>query len=166
MNLFYCSIRQKKLLKILLKTDNYVTGSSLSTTLFVSDRTIRNDIGMLNCILEDYQCQIVSKRGKGYKVKAENKELLNSILSKYVEREQNQEREHLIILQLLNAEKPIDLFDLEEFLFISRSTLNTELQNVKKTLDSLYPSIDLRRKMAKSSSSAVRQPYASYLTKY
>jgi len=149
MNLFYCSIRQKKLLKILLKTDNYVTGSSLSTTLFVSDRTIRNDIGMLNCILEDYQCQIVSKRGKGYKVKAENKELLNSILSKYVEREQNQEREHLIILQLLNAEKPIDLFDLEEFLFISRSTLNTELQNVKKTLDSLYPSIDLRRKNGK-----------------
>lgn len=149
MNLFYCSIRQKKLLKTLLKANGYVTGRSLSAELLVSDRTIRNDVGMLNCILEDYQCQIVSKRGKGYKLKTEDKELLTSILSKYIGRDQNQEREHLIITQLLNAKKPIDLFELEESLFISRSTLNTELQRIKKTLNSLYPAIDLRRKNGK-----------------
>lgn len=149
MNLFYCSIRQKKLLKTLLKANGYVTGQSLSAELLVSDRTIRNDVGMLNCILEDYQCQIISKRGKGYKLKSEDKELLTSILSKYVGRDQNQEREHLIITQLLNAKKPVDLFQLEESLYISRSTLNTELQNIKKTLNSLYPAIDLRRKNGK-----------------
>ena len=38
-----------------------------------------NDMGILNYVLEQYNCQVVSKRGKGYILKSENKELLKTI---------------------------------------------------------------------------------------
>ena len=150
MNLFYCSPRQRKMLKYLLITEEYVSGTKLSTFLGISDRTVRNDIGILNYILEQYNCQIISKRGKGYKLESKNKELLNNILSQYEGyKKQKDERVYEIITILLCSKNSVDLFELEEKLYISRTTLETEIQNMKKMIKSIYPSIDIRRKKSR-----------------
>ncbi|MCQ4795029.1 PTS sugar transporter subunit IIA [Anaerofustis stercorihominis] len=150
MNLFYCSPRQRKMLKLLISSEGYITGPELSNKLGVSDRTIRNDVGILNYVLEQYNCQVISKRGKGYILKSENKELLNSILSQYSGyKNQKKERVYDIIIMLLCEKNNVDLYEIEDSLFISRTTLENEIQNIKEMLKSFYPSIDLRREKGK-----------------
>lgn len=147
MNLFYCSPRQRKMLKYLLSSKSYISGTTLSNILGISDRTVRSDIGFLNYVLEQYNCQIISKRGKGYKIESENKDLLNNIISQYDGyKNSKKERVYDLITILLCSKTSVDLFDLEEKLFISRTTLENEIHNMKDILKTFYPSIDIRRK--------------------
>ncbi|MFZ7133516.1 MAG: BglG family transcription antiterminator [Eubacteriales bacterium] len=146
MNLFYCSPRQRMLLNTLVLTDEWFTGPELSKELGVSDRTVRNDVGILNYVLEQYNASIVSERGKGYRLQTNNKELLISILAQYEGGEcEKEERVHKIIIRLLFSDGGIDLCDLEEALFISRTTLENEIKTIRKMLENFYPFIDIKR---------------------
>lgn len=138
------------MLKYLISSEDYVSGKKLSNHLGVSDRTIRSDVGILNYVLEQYNCQITSKRGKGYKLETNNKDLLNNILLQYDGyKNQKKERIYEIITILLCSKTKVDLFELEEKLYISRTTLENEIQNMKQMLKSFYPSIDIRREKGK-----------------
>ena len=141
--------RLKQIFNILRQTQEKIKGDSLALSTGVSSRTIRNDIKELNSILKDAGAEIESEVGQGYFLKinddARYEEFLKSLESSESKVEsQNiipsepKDRELYIInkllLRALNKEEKFDLFDLEEELFISNSTLKKDLRSVDKVL--------------------------------
>lgn len=147
MNLFYCSLRQKNILKLLLNKKDYTSSKSLSESLGVTDRTIRNDIGTLNYVLQKYDSTIVSERGKGYLLVSDNLELIRSIIFHHDDnRAAKMDRFAEILIYLLLVSEETSLDDLEDALYISRSTLNVELKNIKSILNNSYPTLSVTKK--------------------
>ena len=60
--------RCKKILEMLLKNPEGMTGMELARRLAVSSRTIRSDIKSLQEMLADQQCQILAAPNRGYKL--------------------------------------------------------------------------------------------------
>ena len=63
--------RCKKILEMLLKNPEGMTGMELARRLAVSSRTIRSDIKSLQEMLADQQCQILAAPNRGYKLQRE-----------------------------------------------------------------------------------------------
>jgi len=150
MNLSYCVPRQRKLLKILLTKNEWLTGIQLSCMLHVTDRTVRSDVSVLNYILEQYHSSIISARGKGYYLQTKNKEALLFVLSKNSELNNISKEACIrkILLLLLTTDKEIDLYDLEEKYFISRTGLESYIKNIEKILVN-FSSLEIIRKNGK-----------------
>jgi len=147
MNLSYCVPRQRKLLKILLTKNEWLTGIQLSCMLHVTDRTVRSDVSVLNYILEQYHSSIISARGKGYCLQTQNKEALLFVLSKNSELNNISKEACIrrILLLLLTTGKKVDLYDLEEKFFISRTSLESYIKNIEKILVN-FSSLEIMRK--------------------
>ncbi|MFA6851086.1 MAG: HTH domain-containing protein, partial [Selenomonadaceae bacterium] len=150
MNLSYCVPRQRKLLKILLTKNEWLTGIQLSCMLHVTDRTVRSDVSVLNYILEQYHSSIISARGKGYCLQTQNKEALLFVLSKNSELNNISKESCVrrILLLLLTTDKKFDLYDLEEKFFISRTSLESYIKNIEKILVN-FSSLEIMRKHGK-----------------
>lgn len=126
------SLRQRELLHYLQSQKDYTTGEQLAGHLHVSSRTIRNDITELNEALKKYGIQISSKRSIGYLLEAKDPASLkqlsqasNSFLSR-------DERVRHIVFQLCLYDEPLDLYDLEDEMFVSRTTLEHDLIALRK----------------------------------
>lgn len=126
------SLRQRKLLHYLQSQKDYTTSEQLAGHLHVSSRTIRNDITEINEALKKYGIQISSKRSIGYLLEAKDPASLkqlsqasNSFLSR-------DERVRHIAFQLCLYDEPLDLYDLEDEMFISRTTLEHDLAALRK----------------------------------
>src|SRR5699024_648916 len=73
------TIRRKRIVELLEQAnDNLLTSAQLSSELNVSSKTVRNDIIVLNSQLREYDINIEAIRGKGYTLKADNKEALRA----------------------------------------------------------------------------------------
>ena len=145
MELFHCPQRQRDLLNLLLMTDEWISGRELSNKLNVSDRTIRKDIIELNDILNQYDSAILSERGKGYLLKSENRKYLLSTLNNNNRPDEKKNRIFEIIMMLAFFPDGVDLYDIEDELFISRTTLEKELKNIQAILSERYPALRLQR---------------------
>ena len=126
------SLRQRKLLHTLQKQDSYITGKKLADMLRVSSRTIRSDIAEINLVLAPHQATILSTHSKGYLFQAEKPEKikeLNRIDAAFFTKE---DRIHYLTQRLCLSDEPLNLFDLEDEIFISHTTLMYDLQTIKK----------------------------------
>ncbi len=126
------SLRQRKLLHYLQSQKTHTTGDDLAGYLRVSSRTIRNDITELNDVLERYGIQIISKRSIGYRLESENPEALqrlNQASSSFLSRD---ERVRHMVFKLCLSGEPLDLYDLEDEMFVSRTTLEHDLYALRK----------------------------------
>ena len=95
--------------------------------------------------MEPYNASIISAMGKGYKLQTPNRQLLISILSQYesdviVSRE---ERLHLLTMKLLVTTEGVELYDLEDEFYVSRSTLMRDIKHIKSMLANLFPALDV-----------------------
>lgn len=125
------SLRQHKILQILQNETTYITGSALAQQLNVSSRTIRNDITEINQSLAPVHARILSEKSKGYLFYAENPQLIQNIQqddSVFLTRE---DRVRYLALQLCLSDIPIHLYDLEEEMAVSHTTLNHDLHQLK-----------------------------------
>lgn len=139
------SLRQRKLLHYLQSQKDYTTSEQLAGHLHVSSRTIRNDITEINEALKKYGIQISSKRSIGYLLEAKDSASLkqlsqasNSFLSR-------DERVRHIAFQLCLYDEPLDLYDLEDEMFISRTTLEHDLAALRKQYILSEPHIEFFR---------------------
>lgn len=139
------SLRQRKLLHYLQSQKDYTTSEQLAGHLHVSSRTIRNDITEINEALKKYGIQISSKRSIGYLLEAKDPASLkqlsqasNSFLSR-------DERVRHIAFQLCLYDEPLDLYDLEDEMFISRTTLEHDLAALRKQYILSDPHIEFFR---------------------
>lgn len=131
--------RMTVILRHLLKAETAVTSEFLGKVLAVTSRTVRNDIKELETIVKEYGASIKSIRGTGYELVLHDEQNFRKLLHGIVEQEKENEempimpedRVHYILKRLLLAENYIKLDSLADELYISRSTLQNDLKDVK-----------------------------------
>lgn len=139
--------RLRKLLQILLSNNDWITGSELALIIGVTDRTIRNDIILLKGIVSGYNAKIDSIKGKGYQLIVSNK---NSLDNLFLSEEGSipvvpNERLYYLSSKLVISDKPIDLADLEDELFVSQTTLENDLKVIREKYLNSQPALQLVR---------------------
>lgn len=125
------TLRQRKLLHIIQEQTGFITGSQLAAELGVSPRTIRSDVTLINRQLAAHNARIFSERSKGYLFEAEEPEkirMLNRIDTAFFTRE---ERIRFLTCRLCLADEPLNLYDLEDEMFVSHTTLLYDLHALK-----------------------------------
>ncbi len=120
------------LLKLLLQKNSYLTAKSIALNMNVSVRTVKNYIYQINA---QYPNTIHSSRN-GYTADFEK---ARNILQSEVEKSEksiipqnSSERVNYLLQRLIGTQSSINLYDLCDELYISRSTLNHELAKVTR----------------------------------
>lgn len=126
------SLRQRKILHSLKYNSDYITGEELAIELNVSSRTIRNDINEINNLLKDYGIIIESKRSVGYLLKTNSPDQLAHVLKINDSFLSRDDRIRYILYRLCVEAEPINLYDLEDEMFVSSTTLDMDIQTMRK----------------------------------
>ena len=125
------SLRQKKILHLLRGMSSYITGAELGKQLGVSSRTIRSDIAGINDALAPYNARICSEHSKGYLYQAEDPEAIqsmNRIDNAFFTRD---ERVRYLAFRFCLADDPLNIYDLEDEIFVSHTTLEHDIRHLK-----------------------------------
>lgn len=139
------SLRQRKLLHYIQNQQDYITGQELAGHLQVSARTIRNDVNEINRNLTGKGVQILSKRSLGYLLSVENRDYLkelNKASDSFLTRE---DRIRHMAFRLCLSDEPVNLYDLEDEMFISRTTLEHDLKALRLRYVLPNPHIEFHR---------------------
>lgn len=133
--------RQIKILQLILKNTQGITGTKIAEVLDVSVRTIRNDIVSINDSLKRENCTISSSKKIGYFIKNDVIEPLKQLINSSEEDEYSQaieENRHFRILGRIIFEGKQHCGDLAEMLFVSEQTVYKEINKLKEVLESQY----------------------------
>ncbi|EOL22421.1 hypothetical protein WO3_02781 [Enterococcus faecalis EnGen0342] len=132
------------LLHLIQYQGDFVTSQHLASELSLSDRTVRTYITRLKELIAENGGVITSKQGYGYCLTIVNKLNFDLFLAKQGITLNSEEkaplisditdRENYILNKLLLEEATINLDDLAEELFISRSSLSKDMQEIKEKL--------------------------------
>lgn len=139
------SLRQKKLLHTLQHSSVPRTSFELADELGVSSRTIRSDVGKINSELAPYGACIQSLKSKGYLFQAQDPKLiesLNQVENAFFSKEN---RVRYLAFRLCQAEEPLNLYDLEDEMFISHTTLEHAIRDFLALYSEEAPYIRLIR---------------------
>ena len=140
------TLRQRKLLHMMQEQTTYITGSELAKQLNVSPRTIRSDVVEINRNIRPYQAEILSERSKGYLYAAENPEKIqemNQIDTAFFTKE---DRVRYLAFRLCLTDEPLNMYDLEDEMFVSHTTLEHDLHHLKMKYVLSEPYIKLEQK--------------------
>lgn len=123
--------RQKKIIQYLYNKKSWVTANELAKVFDVSSRTIRTDIlGIKDSLKDD---NISSSKIQGYCLNMEETDYLNLMSENNIS--YPTERTMYILKKLIVYEKGINLFDLAYELFVSESTLLSDINQLKNTIE-------------------------------
>lgn len=138
--------RQRKLLSILNEQKGVITGIELGRKIEVSDRTIRNDILELNKVLNNVNVYIESIRGKGYILNVKDSSVLHKLI--YTENSllTQEDRVRYLVIRLIRSKKSIKLDELEDEIFVSRTTLEKDIHVIDERYSKRRPYLKLSRK--------------------
>jgi Transcriptional antiterminator len=138
--------RQRKLLSILNEQKGLITGVELGNKIEVSDRTIRSDISELNKILNEINVSIEAIRGKGYILKVKDSTVLHKLI--YAENSllTQEDRVRYLVIRLIRAEEHTKIDELEDEMFVSRSTLEKDIRIVEEKYSKKRPYLKLLHK--------------------
>ncbi|MFD1413174.1 BglG family transcription antiterminator [Oceanobacillus jeddahense] len=131
------NVRWKQILHLLLTSEKPLTSQELAVEIHVSSKTIRNDIKNLQPLLADYGLEIVSVRGKGYTLTDNDQEKMAAFLQHYMEQNipvEPEDRVHFLLEKLLLQTDYIKIDEITEKIYVSRSTLQSDLRQVRKIL--------------------------------
>ncbi|ERI89731.1 PRD domain protein [Clostridiales bacterium oral taxon 876 str. F0540] len=128
--------RQKRIIEILKDTNEWIVSSEIAKRLHLSDRTVRNEINIINNLYEEPL--IISLKGKGYS--------LNKFNVNIEEITQVAEKRQLIILKSILLSKKIDFYELADKLFISETTLDKEISAINQIIKEKNISLAVKRK--------------------
>ncbi|MCO7150655.1 PRD domain-containing protein [Vagococcus lutrae] len=139
------------LLHLIHHQEEFVTSIDLASELSLSDRTVRTYMNHLKDLVIQNGGEISSKRGHGYCLRILNKLDFDLFLNEqglnfnYEEHSPRltdiTDRKNYILNKLLLEEATVNLDDLAEELFISRSSLNKDIQEIKEQLRSYQLSL-------------------------
>src|SRR5699024_2887692 len=136
--------RMKLILRELMASESPLTGAYLASVNQVTARTTRNDVKNLNKIVSEYGAQIHTVMGKGYQLKVIDDHKFRRFLRENLSEEEAidnlvpslpEERTAYLIKRFLLSNGYLKLDDLADEIYVSRSTIQNDLKNVKKVLD-------------------------------
>ena len=132
-----------------MKPAKYYTAKQLSSKLSVSEKTVRQRIKELNLLLSEHGAEVLSAAGQGFLLSVTDEGLF-STWQKQLQQEDEalpttvQGRVSYIVERLLNAEDYLKLDDLCQELYISRTTITSDMKQVKAVLDRYHLAIAQR----------------------
>ena len=145
MDKYLLHARQKQLLYLLNCQHGLATGSELAAKLSTSERTIRNDILQINEAMAPHNIQIQAVRGKGYRLQVGNREALHELFSDGENKQTRQDRIRYLLDRLVRSDEWCDLLDLEDEMFVSRSTLENDLKEIRQRISENQPCLLMLR---------------------
>jgi len=139
--------RQRQLLALLRARQGVVTSKELAAQIEVSDRTVRTDVRILNEVLKHYGACIEVIRGRGLQLKTagDNPDLINSLLYSADALQTREERANELLVRLLLSDTGEQLGDLEDEMFVSHTTLESDIQYVRQLITDRRPQLTLSR---------------------
>lgn len=115
----------------MLMQEGLITGMDLANKLNITDRTVRNDIADINYELKKFNgSHIVSVRGKGYQIATNDKNEIFKLLQEDNVNETPQERLHYLGIRVLFSDNVLNLDDLEDEMFISKTRLEAVIKSI------------------------------------
>lgn len=143
--------RQQHLLKQLLGEQKPITGDRLATLIQVTSRTIRNDLTEINKLLDnkDAGATINSVRGQGYQLDVFNEEKFKYFIRTVVEIDETvpvepEDRVQFLVKKFLLSSGYLKIEDLADELYVSRSTLQNDVKDVKVVLEKYHLKLSKR----------------------
>ena len=130
--------RHSKLINELLNRN--MSLEDISNFLKVSQRTVRNDISKINDFLVKYNSSIKKLKDNSYSLTFVNEideKIFKNDFYSFDSFNFNEPKDRILYIKLayLYAENYIKLDDLADEMFISKSTIQNDLKQVKKDLD-------------------------------
>lgn len=137
--------RQRQLLSLLRSRHGNIPSSELAAQMRLSDRTIRNDVRMLNPILEQYGAKIEAVRGKGLRLLEGNERpaSLDELLYPKNTVDTREDRANHILIKLFFSEQGCESGELEDEMFVSRATLEGDIRYIRKIFTIRWPHLTL-----------------------
>lgn len=132
-----------QIIRILGQSKKTMTSEELCQLLDISPRTLRNDLKENRELLSYYEMSVQSFPGKGYKLVIHDQTKYYDFVEDAMREESNrqlvipiypEDRIQYLIRKLLTYKGYIKMDDLAEEIFVSRSTLNNDLKEVKERL--------------------------------
>jgi lichenan operon transcriptional antiterminator len=123
------NIKYRNILRYLSTQQEWTPSGQLANTLGISKRSVKTYIADINSMEKG----LITSSKMGYRVDLEK---LNPFLSsiKTTIPQTPKERADFLLKSLVNADRPLHIFDLSDELFISEVTLKGDLRKVKKRL--------------------------------
>lgn len=128
-----------KALELILKSSNFVSVDFIAEKLKVSNKTIRNDFSKIEKIVTEANLRLIKRPGVGIAIEGPEEkklELLNSIKNtiSYIEPYCPEDRLNYILKVLFMNKTSVTMKELSESLYISRVTLQKDLEKVEDWL--------------------------------
>src|SRR5699024_8852037 len=146
--ILYISGRERKIIERLLNAEEPIPINQIATDLNVSERTIHRDLKNVETILLDHHLKLNRKIGKGIDILGQqtDKQNMQFILNnvKYTDFTP-EERRAIILLTLLETNKPIKLFRLANDLKVTEATISNDLDHVESMLKKFHLSLERRQ---------------------
>lgn len=131
--------RTKQVLKRLLTANTYLTLEDLSKEYHISQRTLRNELVIINEFLQSNNYSLVTtKRGKGMQLALTHREAqtlleqMNAAGTK--EYYLPEERFLILLLDIADTKKITLLYEMEERLQVSKSTVDEDMRKIRQYL--------------------------------
>jgi len=133
-----------------MHNDRMITSEELASLTKVSTRTIKSDIAIINDVLKQRGAEIHSKKSEGYYLAVKNHEQFTKYKKEievinlyYVGYGGEQQltfvlRTREILHILFTSEDYVNIDDLAEHMYMSRSTIKQDLQQVRSYLESYH----------------------------
>jgi|GEM_PF-785245 lichenan operon transcriptional antiterminator len=125
------SKRQSEILRALLEHKDWITAKRLAVVCDSSERTVKSELKDLTKLLLRSDVPLIAARGKGYRLDDIGHERAHKILEICSTDENDGDISTIRILEyLLNAKEDIDIDELSEHFFMSRSSMEMKLRNI------------------------------------
>lgn len=130
-------------LRLLRTAEGPITSAEFCRKLAIKPRTLRSDLSRYKIALRENGVQVDSRPGVGYQLIVLDQEKYRKLINTLTQSEQrqhlvapiyHQERVDYITRFLLSADGYIKLDELAEAIYVSRSTLNSCMKDVRKAL--------------------------------
>lgn len=134
-----------QLLKLLCRTEKPLSSREICTKLAIQPRTLRDDISRYKEDLAAEGVDIISQYGVGYQVKIRDEEKYHLLIKEMLKLEhrhqfitpvRHTERVSYIVRTLLATENYLKLDNVADEIYISRSTLNNCMRDVRQAIAS------------------------------
>lgn len=142
-----------KLFKLLSNSKSPMKSEEICEQLDIASRTLRNDLKKYKSIFLENGVTLISKPGVGYYFEIFDQDLYFKFIQDLIKKETQdqhlmpvypEERINYLIKSFLSTDNYIKIEDLEEELFVSRSTLTNDLKDVRERLE--YYHLDIENK--------------------
>ncbi len=168
----FISARERKMLQLLVDSNETVPIKELAESLDVSARTIHRDLQGIEKVLREYGLLLQRQAGKGMAIEgdqASREKLKEAIVSHEAIDYTPEERQVLILSKLLEANEPVKLFSLAAELGVTVATISHDLDRMEERVNDFQ--LELIRKRGygvevKGSESHIREAISLLIMKH